>query len=646
MVVSAHAQDKKLKSKITTVKVFTQSAQVFRETTSSIPAGKQRIILSELPLGIDKNSIQVNIENATILSVKLSTNYKDELEKNAQLAEIDKQIAALRIKIQDEQAVLSVLSSEERMLLSNRNLAGKVEEVNTEELSKSTLFFNTRMRELKKEQLKINRYMQGLNDEINKLGLERNQIAKLERKASNEIEVLVYLERAANCKINFNYMSANAGWYPYYDLRAESVSEPINFEMKGQVYQSTGEEWTGVDLLLATGNPTQEFEAPDVYPWLISLNNYSNYYKNSQANTAQAANQITTIKGKVYDAQTREVLIGASITFPGSTIGTLSDIDGMFEVQVPSGATTLMVNYIGYQNQTIAIRAGFMNIPMNANNAQMEEVQIVNYRNRVANSEIRNMPATAKQDKISGMTSNYIGRAKNKSLEKNEDDVEMEYKGSYSTSDVKIAEQEISLQTSFEFVILGKHTILGDGKPNQVNVKNIELPAQFSYFVAPKYNNNAFLIANVSGWESFELLDGEMNIFLEGTYLGKSLLDTRTVEDTLMVSFGPDAKIAVERKRVNEFSKKQFLGSNKIISHAYELSIKNNKKVAVDIMVVDQIPVSIQKEIEVSNEIANDGKLDTRTGIIEWKFNLPSATNKKLNFSYKVKAPKKSYLRL
>ncbi len=61
-----------------------------------------------------------------------------------------------------------------------------------------------------------------------------------------------------------------------------------------------------------------------------------------------------TVSGVVTDG-TGEAMIGAAVQVKGTTIGTLTDVDGSYSLEVPEGATTLLVSYVGYQTQEIEL---------------------------------------------------------------------------------------------------------------------------------------------------------------------------------------------------------------------------------------------------------------------------------------------------
>jgi len=72
--------------------------------------------------------------------------------------------------------------------------------------------------------------------------------------------------------------------------------------------------------------------------------------------------QAQTITGRVIDAADEEALVGASIQVEGSTVGTVTDIDGNFSLAVPNLPVDLSVNYTGYVEQTITANSANENL--------------------------------------------------------------------------------------------------------------------------------------------------------------------------------------------------------------------------------------------------------------------------------------------
>ncbi len=56
------------------------------------------------------------------------------------------------------------------------------------------------------------------------------------------------------------------------------------------------------------------------------------------------------ISGKVYDKETKEILFGANIMVKGTNLGTVTDIDGQFDIKLPNfSKATLVISYVGYK---------------------------------------------------------------------------------------------------------------------------------------------------------------------------------------------------------------------------------------------------------------------------------------------------------
>ena len=71
--------------------------------------------------------------------------------------------------------------------------------------------------------------------------------------------------------------------------------------------------------------------------------------------SVQLAMAQRTIAGSVTDAETGEALIGANIMATGTSLGTVTDVDGSFSLQVSEGVTTIEVSFTGYSSQTVNI---------------------------------------------------------------------------------------------------------------------------------------------------------------------------------------------------------------------------------------------------------------------------------------------------
>ena len=89
--------------------------------------------------------------------------------------------------------------------------------------------------------------------------------------------------------------------------------------------------------------------------------------------------QNRTITGVVISEEDGEPVIGASVVIPGTTIGTVTNIDGEFTLpNVPTNATTVRFSYIGMETLDLPI-SDAMNVTMKMDTGMLEEVVVLGY---------------------------------------------------------------------------------------------------------------------------------------------------------------------------------------------------------------------------------------------------------------------------
>ena len=194
--------------------------------------------------------------------------------------------------------------------------------------------------------------------------------------------------------------------------------------------------------------------------------------------------------------------------------------------------------------------------------------------------------------------------------------------------------------SSVEFNIQLPYTIHTNKQAEVIEMIHHKLPATYNYLSVPKLEKSAFLMAGIMDWEDYNLLPGEANLFFEGTFVGKSLLDVRNLKDTMKISLSRDNGILVSREKQKDFSSHKFLGSNRIESRSWKIDIRNNKSQKISITIIDQVPVSTQKDIQVERIELSGGKYNMDTGEVMWKLEIEPKTTRTLILRYEVKYPK------
>ena len=183
--------------------------------------------------------------------------------------------------------------------------------------------------------------------------------------------------------------------------------------------------------------------------------------------------------------------------------------------------------------------------------------------------------------------------------------------------------------------------ILANGLDNIVTVDKQDVPAEYEYHAVPKIEPAVFLLAKITDYGKYNLLPGIANIFYQDTYIGQTMVNPNTVSDTMLLSLGRDEQITIKRVQPKDFTGRKKIFSNTIKeTYSFEIAVKNNKSIPVKIEILDQIPVSKQKDITVELEDKDGAIYNEDYGKLKWELEIPANQSKRLRFTYSVKYPK------
>lgn len=205
---------------------------------------------------------------------------------------------------------------------------------------------------------------------------------------------------------------------------------------------------------------------------------------------------------------------------------------------------------------------------------------------------------------------------------------------------------ETTSNIAAEYKIEIPQEIPSDGKVHLVGIKEYELSSKFTYHAIPKLDKSAFLIAKVADYGNYNLLPGQSNLFFDGMYIGQSYLNPVTTVDSMLLSMGRDEKIIIKRNELKDLTAKQVIGGNTKVTRVFEISVRNNNTYVIEMDLMDQVPLSKNKDIEVKVEDIGGAKLDEEYGSLLWKMKLKPGETKKVKFSYSVKYPKDQSIEL
>lgn len=204
-----------------------------------------------------------------------------------------------------------------------------------------------------------------------------------------------------------------------------------------------------------------------------------------------------------------------------------------------------------------------------------------------------------------------------------------------------IAPKPVQNMLSVDYVPSVKYTIPSDSKQYKVDLQYTDIKANYEYYSVPKLQPDAYLVARISNWENMNLLAGIANVYFENSYIGQTVINPNITSDTLSLSLGIDKNVLVKREIVKDFTENKFLSSDIERIFAYKITIKNNKKTTIKIILEDLIPISKNEEIQIKLlEDLVDGSLNKSTGFITWPITLEAGKSLEKTFKFSVRHPK------
>lgn len=327
-IVKAKAaeSEKTIKSKPEKIIVYTQGAQVHRNSLVNLVAGQNTIIFSGLENCINASAIQASGNgNFIIAEIQHEVHYPefDKAKLNGDvrykklLKHVNDSIQELNYLIEENTAKSDALATEKNVLLNYSLYKGQSKRDSIAPLKDGLAYLREKLYNINSEQLKLKREREKLeakkivlNERIINVTNElanQNNTGEVE-KVDYRILVHVIADQATQATINLNYYITNAGWTPSYDLRANTNDQNVKLTYKAQIHQESGIDWGSVKLVLSTANPNRSYNIPSLSPWYLGYNPYSNMNgkKNSVTLSAPASAAYDMDKSKVDDLKTLE----------------------------------------------------------------------------------------------------------------------------------------------------------------------------------------------------------------------------------------------------------------------------------------------------------------------------------------------------
>ncbi|MCU0821205.1 MAG: mucoidy inhibitor MuiA family protein [Spirochaetes bacterium] len=385
----AVSQENGESSKIVSVKLYQNQAEITRQTKIKLKAGQNKVVLGGLPELLYDWSAKGKLPEGFKGKIQtLEVESKALINKRQKsILEIEEKLEKLRQEDEVFLDDLKNLKSQEEFLNSimafssqniSKELATRIPDVKVWD---STLtYVAAKTKEIFKQRRDIEKKREDLGKEIQKWEFELNQIAgynyfqnyqtlnkviitnrsamnvqqfaeisgkyaekhQLLEKPTEKIDIEkrfivdIFSVKACDADFTISYVIPNTYWQMQYDIRASNQDKSIDLVIYGNVYQNTGEDWSDIILSLSTGSPVNAIEPPVLEPWFLDVYTPPAY---PQSRTKYDMKKKAEMPEE--SCQQAAESVQAELEIPETTV---TEKGPYFEITIPAAQTILSSN--------------------------------------------------------------------------------------------------------------------------------------------------------------------------------------------------------------------------------------------------------------------------------------------------------------
>jgi len=515
-------------SRISTVTVYADRAQVTRSALLSLKAGTNLVTFGAMPQLLDENSLRAQgtgAGRARIAGITVKNVFLERLQEK-RIQELEDEIRAANRKLESIEARRKALAAQGAFIDSIRVGWGEriskeltLAKPNPAEMGEAVKFVGEGIGKVEEQLYDAEAARKPLLDRIAALKKELEQKRGDRNKEVRSVEVAIEADRNMDFNLTLSYLVGQARWEPTYDLRLAADGKSAELTYRAQVWQKSGEEWPGVRLSLSTASPEAGGAPPELRPWQVSL-----YEPPRPVSYGQ------------------RLLKGAMAPSPARTM--------VLEAPAADGSADQMENALP---ESALVSEG---------------------------------------------------------------------------------------QTSVLFNIARPVDIPADGTRAASVIAVDQLPVLAEFVSVPKLSPRVYLKSEVTNRTVYPLLAGQVNVFNDAVFTGKSFLKTVAAGEKFDLYFGADDQIKVKREVARVRKSAGLLGGNRV-SYRCTVQLENFKKSAVTVSLLDQLPLAGNAEIKVSLDEAQPKPFETRQdGTIIWKLSLAPGEKRKISYDIVLEYPK------
>ncbi|HEY3489016.1 MAG TPA: mucoidy inhibitor MuiA family protein [Candidatus Deferrimicrobiaceae bacterium] len=268
-------------SKVTQAILYPDMAEVTRTIPVDPPSSV--VVLEGLPAGLQPASLaaKVTAGQATIVGFSVEDTFRTEpaVEK---VRDLEKKIEALNDAKRVAEGAIRASRREQELLDQGIQAVYRGEpgdatpkdkarpsRLTPAEIEAALALFRGRVDSIDGALLKREQEIRTLDREIVAAQQELDKVRNPE--PLRQKKITIQLSRSASCKVALTYLTTGAGFAPRYNVRLSPGSGALAFELAGDAWQRTGEDWVDAAMKVSTVRPGRMAQLPPLPPWEIDF---------------------------------------------------------------------------------------------------------------------------------------------------------------------------------------------------------------------------------------------------------------------------------------------------------------------------------------------------------------------------------------
>ncbi len=204
--------------------------------------------------------------------------------------------------------------------------------------------------------------------------------------------------------------------------------------------------------------------------------------------------------------------------------------------------------------------------------------------------------------------------------------------------------QETEDETMTGYLLPGTRTVPSGATGTVADLQTITVPAELRVVCVPKLDSSAFLAAIIKTAD-WPLKPADAKIYLDENYCGETRVDPDMTAETFTLSLGRDERVGLSRETIRQKTEEVMFKGLKRVSAEYAIRVTNRTEKPLEIKVLDQLPVSEEKQIVVDCASTDGAAVDEETGKLTWLLTVAGKATEELRFAYTISHPKDKTIR-